>query len=56
MGTAPHEDLIYDIGMHQGEDTEFYLQKGFNVIAFEADPDWYVLVCTDLTNSSPRDS
>lgn len=34
-----HEDLIYDVGMHKGEDTEFYLKKGFRVIGFEADPD-----------------
>jgi len=31
-------NLIYDVGLHQGEDTEFYLEKGFKVIAFEADP------------------
>jgi len=29
--------LIYDIGMHTGKDTEFYLKKGFNVVAIEAD-------------------
>jgi FkbM family methyltransferase len=33
-----HNDLIYDVGMHKGEDTDYYLKKGFNVIAFEADP------------------
>jgi FkbM family methyltransferase len=32
-------DLIYDVGMHKGEDTDFYLKKGFRVIAFEANPD-----------------
>lgn len=32
------EKLIYDIGMHAGRDTEFYLQKGFRVLAVEADP------------------
>jgi FkbM family methyltransferase len=32
-------DLVYDVGMHGGEDTEFYLKKGFRVIAFEANPD-----------------
>lgn len=37
--TPKHLDLIYDIGMHKGEDTEFYLRKGFRVVAFEADPD-----------------
>ena len=32
-------DLIYDVRLHRGEDTEFYLQKGFRVVAFEADPE-----------------
>jgi FkbM family methyltransferase len=31
--------LIYDVGMHLGEDTEYYLKRGFRVIAFEANPD-----------------
>ncbi len=34
-----NNNLIYDVGMHKGEDTEYYLKKGFKVIAFEADPD-----------------
>lgn len=33
-------DLIYDVGMHRGEDTDFYLKKGFRVVGFEADPDF----------------
>lgn len=37
--TTKHQDLIYDIGLHKGEDTEFYLRKGFRVIAFEALPE-----------------
>ena len=28
--------------MHKGEDTDFYLNKGFNVIGFEADPELIV--------------
>jgi FkbM family methyltransferase len=36
---AYQSDLIYDIGLHRGEDTDFYLKKGFRVAAFEADPD-----------------
>lgn len=32
------DKLIYDIGMHTGKDTEFYLKKGFKVIAVEANP------------------
>ncbi len=42
MGTLIHKkhtDLIYDVGMHRGEDTDFYLKKGFRVVAFEANPD-----------------
>jgi FkbM family methyltransferase len=30
--------LIFDLGMHLGLDTQFYLQKGFRVIAVEAAP------------------
>ena len=33
------KDLIYDVGMHKGEDTEYYLKKGFRVVAFDANPD-----------------
>lgn len=32
------KNLIYDVGMHSGKDTEFYLKKGFNVVAIEANP------------------
>ena len=31
--------LIYDVGMHNGADTDFYLRKGFDVVAIEANPD-----------------
>jgi FkbM family methyltransferase len=37
-------NLIYDVGMHLGEDTAYYLKKGFKVIAFEADPN-LILEC-----------
>jgi FkbM family methyltransferase len=32
------DSLIYDVGAHMGEDTDFYLRKGFKVIAIEAVP------------------
>ena len=32
------DNLIYDIGMCHGEDTEYYLHCGFNVLAIEANP------------------
>lgn len=38
MEPTKQADLIYDVGMHKGEDTDFYLRKGFRVVAFEADP------------------
>jgi FkbM family methyltransferase len=31
-------DLIYDVGMNNGDDTAYYLFKGFRVVAVEADP------------------
>lgn len=31
--------LIFDIGMHRGEDTEYYLTKGYTVVAVDADPE-----------------
>jgi FkbM family methyltransferase len=31
-------DLIYDIGMNNGDDTAYYLYRGFRVVAVEADP------------------
>lgn len=31
-------ELIYDVGAHLGEDTDFYLKKGFRVVAVEANP------------------
>src|SRR5882762_224233 len=37
--TVKHKDLIYDVGLHRGEDAEFYLRKGFRVVAFEANPE-----------------
>jgi FkbM family methyltransferase len=32
-----HDDLIYDVGLEAGKDSDFYLKKGFRVVAFEAD-------------------
>jgi FkbM family methyltransferase len=29
--------LVFDLGMHRGEDTAYYLAKGFRVVAVEAD-------------------
>ena len=38
MAASKHADLVYDVGMNLGEDTEFYLKKGYRVVGFEADP------------------
>src|SRR5262249_50843462 len=32
------DSLIFDLGCHRGEDSDFYLKKGFKVIAVEANP------------------
>jgi hypothetical protein len=50
-------DLLYDVGMNNGDDTAYYLYKGFRVVAVEADP---VLVeaarerFAEPSSSSPR--
>jgi FkbM family methyltransferase len=31
--------LIYDVGMNNGDDTAYYLRRGFRVLAIEANPD-----------------
>ncbi len=33
-----HNDLIYDVGMSSGDDTAYYLHKGYRVVAVEALP------------------
>lgn len=35
--------IIYDIGMHNGDDSEYYLKKQYDVIAVEANP----LLCAE---------
>ncbi len=35
--TGVHERLIIDIGMSEGNDSDFYLRKGFRVVGVEAD-------------------
>jgi FkbM family methyltransferase len=36
--TEVDDGLIYDLGLHDGQDTDFYLKKGFRVVAVEANP------------------
>jgi FkbM family methyltransferase len=38
MTFRPFEQLVIDVGMNTGKDTEFYLRKGFRVAAVEANP------------------
>ena len=38
MNAPLHSDLIFDVGLHKGEDSDFYLRKGFRVVAVEAQP------------------
>jgi FkbM family methyltransferase len=35
---AVQSDLVYDIGLHDGEDTRFYLENDFRVVAVDANP------------------
>lgn len=38
LNTAKDPSLIYDVGLHHGQDTDFYLKKGYRVVGFEANP------------------
>jgi len=31
-------DLIYDVGLHNGADTAYYLHRGFRVVTIDANP------------------
>ncbi len=37
-GSGIHQDLIYDIGIHNGDDTAYYLSRGYRVVAVDANP------------------
>lgn len=43
------QNLVYDIGMHKGEDAAFYLAKGFKVIGVEANPE----LCREVEQRLP---
>ena len=36
--TDASQDLVIDLGAHNGDDTSYYLHKGFRVVAIEANP------------------
>ena len=38
MNATSGTNLIFDLGMHNASDTRFYLNKGFKVVALEANP------------------
>ena len=33
-------ELVFDVGMNNGDDTAYYLSRGFRVVAVEANPRW----------------
>ena len=37
-GTEVYRDLIYDVGMNNGDDTAYFLHQGYRVLAIEANP------------------
>ncbi|WP_051074112.1 FkbM family methyltransferase [Rhizobium freirei] len=43
-------NLIYDLGMNHGEDSLFYLEKGFRVVAVEANPVIYSKMIKEFSN------
>ncbi len=47
-------DLIFNVGLHLGEDAEFYLRKGFRVVGVEADPTHCAAVAERLADQVAR--
>lgn len=47
MSVEPSAGLIFDVGMHKCEDTDYYLAKGFSVVAVEAVPEFCQLAARD---------
>jgi FkbM family methyltransferase len=47
----PDRNLIFDVGCHRGEDSRFYLRKGFRVVAVEANPE----LCRELRDTFSRE-
>jgi FkbM family methyltransferase len=39
IGERRDPPLIFDLGMHNGDDTHYYLAKGWDVLAVDANPD-----------------
>ena len=33
-----HNDLIFDLGFHNGDDTAYYLERGYRVLGVDANP------------------
>jgi FkbM family methyltransferase len=52
---AIREDLIYDVGLHDGSDTAYYLRRGFRVVAIDANPVMVELARKTLSESVASD-
>lgn len=52
---AVQDDLVFDVGMYMGEDTAYYLARGFRVVGIDADPNMIAITRTtfskQLTNN-----
>jgi FkbM family methyltransferase len=49
-GSHVVDDLIFDIGAHRGEDTEYYLGRGFRVVSVECDPEHVAFLRTHFAS------
>lgn len=48
---ASKNGYVLDLGMHVGDDTAYYLRRGFNVVAVEANPELCRLANENLRTS-----
>jgi FkbM family methyltransferase len=46
--------LVYDVGANNGDDTDYYLKKGFRVVAIEANPVLFKKICERFSDYVQR--
>lgn len=51
VGEMGHNQIIFDLGMNNGDDTEYYLAKGYKVVAVEANPKLCMLAAVRFSNA-----
>jgi FkbM family methyltransferase len=55
LSDSHQDDLIFDFGMHNGDDTDYYLKKGFRTVSVDANPTLCAIAATRFQKSIEED-